>query len=138
MMSQASNPIGVIGTGTMGAGIAQTATAAGWKVKLFDTNAESVTQAIQSVGKRFDRLVEKERITEDQATSCKANLIAVKDLEDLGMVCSSAEELCTNLSEDYWKQYYSDSFQSKLEVIRSSYIPISKNYLNEWIHFFGE
>ena len=37
-MSQASNPIGVIGTGTMGAGIAQTAAAAGWKVKLFDTN----------------------------------------------------------------------------------------------------
>ena len=82
-MSQASNPIGVIGTGTMGAGIAQTAAAAGWKVKLFDTNAESVTQAIQSVGKRFDRLVEKERITEDQATSCKANLIAAKDLEEL-------------------------------------------------------
>ncbi len=83
MMSQASNPIGVIGTGTMGAGIAQTAAAAGWKVKLFDTNTDSVQQAILSVGKRFERLVEKERITEEQADVCKSNLIAVNALEDL-------------------------------------------------------
>lgn len=62
----------------------------------------------------------------------------VKDLEDLGMVCSSAEELCKNLTEDYLTRYYSDSFQSKLEVIRSLYVPTSKNYLKEWIHFFGE
>ena len=83
MMSQASNPIGVIGTGTMGAGIAQTAAAAGWKVKLFDTNADSVEQAIQSVGKRFDRLVEKDRITEEQSGVCKSNLIAVNSLDEL-------------------------------------------------------
>lgn len=82
-MSQASNPIGVIGTGTMGAGISQTAAAAGWKVKLFDTNSENVEKAIRSVGKRFDRLVEKERITENQAEVCKSNLIAVNTLDEL-------------------------------------------------------
>ncbi len=83
MMSQASNPIGVIGTGTMGAGIAQTAAAAGWKVKLFDTDSERVNQAIQSVGKRFDRLVEKERITEEQAELSKSSLVAVASLDEL-------------------------------------------------------
>ncbi len=82
-MLQASNPIGVIGTGTMGAGIAQTAAAAGWKVKLFDTNADSIEQAIQSVGNRFDRLVAKERITAEQAGICKSNLIAVSSLDEL-------------------------------------------------------
>lgn len=44
----------------------------------------------------------------------------------------------SDLTEDYLTRYYSDSFQSKLEVIRSLYVPTSKNYLKEWIHFFGE
>ena len=38
MTSSATNPVGIIGAGTMGTGIAQAAAAAGWEVRLFDIN----------------------------------------------------------------------------------------------------
>jgi len=38
MSIKAQNPIGIIGAGTMGAGIAQAAANAGWPVKLYDVN----------------------------------------------------------------------------------------------------
>ena len=52
MSTKAQNPIGVIGAGTMGAGIAQAAASAGWSVKLFDVNQTLVDGAKQNLVKR--------------------------------------------------------------------------------------
>ena len=83
MNTNAQNPIGVIGAGTMGTGIAQAAAGAGWLVKLFDINQSLVDQAKDSITKRFVRLVEKGRITEEESTTCQARITTTITLDDL-------------------------------------------------------
>ena len=83
MSTNAQHPIGVIGAGTMGAGIAQTAAKAGWPVKLFDIDQILVDQAKESIIKRFVRLVEKEQITEDESNDCIARITTTITLEYL-------------------------------------------------------
>jgi 3-hydroxybutyryl-CoA dehydrogenase len=52
--------VGVIGTGVMGSGIAQLAAAHGCDVTLLDVDAAVVRQAIDGIGKRLERLVDKD------------------------------------------------------------------------------
>ena len=59
--------VGVIGSGSMGSGIAQVAAAAGHEVVLFDTNQDALENAMKKLQKILARLVEKGRI--DAATS---------------------------------------------------------------------
>jgi len=67
----------------MGAGIAQTAAKAGWPVKLFDINQSLVDQAKENITKRFVRLVEKGRITEEESSACQARITTTTSLNDL-------------------------------------------------------
>ncbi len=55
--------VGVIGTGIMGAGIAQVAATHGATVYLLDVSPEVVRKAIDGIGKNFARLVEKGKLT---------------------------------------------------------------------------
>ena len=59
--------VGVIGSGSMGSGIAQVAATAGHEVVLFDTSQEALKKAMGKLQKILARLVEKGRI--DAATS---------------------------------------------------------------------
>ena len=54
--------IGVIGTGTMGAGIVQVAAASGFEVALIDTTDDFVAAGAQRVESGLQRLVDKDRI----------------------------------------------------------------------------
>ena len=83
MSTNAQHPIGVLGAGTMGAGIAQTASKAGWPVKLFDINQSLVDQAKESIAKRFIRHVEKGRITEEESVACQNRITTTTSLDDL-------------------------------------------------------
>ena len=66
--------IGVVGAGTMGAGIAQVAAQAGHKVVLTDTNPEQLLKAENQINTSLDKLVEKGKIAEAFAQEVKANL----------------------------------------------------------------
>ncbi|MGY8756849.1 MAG: 3-hydroxyacyl-CoA dehydrogenase family protein, partial [Phycisphaerales bacterium] len=83
MTTNATNPVGIIGSGTMGAGIAQTAATAGWTVRLFDIEQSLVHSAVESISKRFDRLVEKGRITEEQSNENKSRIHGTTDAHEL-------------------------------------------------------
>ena len=48
-MSTAIHPIGIIGTGAMGAGIAQVAAVSGWPVFMLDLDEATVHQAIDGI-----------------------------------------------------------------------------------------
>ncbi|MHC4414114.1 MAG: 3-hydroxyacyl-CoA dehydrogenase NAD-binding domain-containing protein [Planctomycetota bacterium] len=61
-LDRSPNSVGIIGAGTMGAGIAQVAATAGWTVELADVDEATVRAAIEGVSKRLDRLVEKGRL----------------------------------------------------------------------------
>lgn len=59
--------IGIIGSGAMGSGIAQVAATAGHTVILFDTNQEALVRARTQLQKILNRLVEKGRMTDQEA-----------------------------------------------------------------------
>ena len=54
--------VGVIGSGTMGSGIAQVAATAGCMVSLFDTNQSALDKAKANLDKVLSRLIERGRI----------------------------------------------------------------------------
>ncbi|WP_449539006.1 3-hydroxyacyl-CoA dehydrogenase NAD-binding domain-containing protein [Ferdinandcohnia sp. Marseille-Q9671] len=66
--------VGVIGSGTMGAGIAQLVVQNGYPVVLFDIDEETVTRAKDSIKSKLNRLVEKEKITSQIAELAKNRL----------------------------------------------------------------
>lgn len=74
--------IGVVGAGTMGAGIAQVAAQAGHSVVLTDTNPEQLQRAEQQIVKSLDKLVEKGKFTFEQANAMKASLTYSTQLSD--------------------------------------------------------
>ena len=84
MATHASNPLGVLGAGTMGAGIAQAAASAGWFVKLFDIDQSLLDKARDNIAKRFDRLVEKNRITSERAEKCTSRISTTTSMDNLG------------------------------------------------------
>jgi 3-hydroxybutyryl-CoA dehydrogenase len=55
-----SEIIGIIGAGTMGNGIAQTAAASGFQVVMCDIKDEFVQRGFDAIGKSLDRFVKKE------------------------------------------------------------------------------
>ncbi len=59
--------IGIIGSGAMGAGIAQVAAQAGHHVLVYDTQDVALLRAQSGLKKIFDRLVEKQKFTRAQA-----------------------------------------------------------------------
>ena len=60
--------IGIVGSGTMGAGIAQTAATAGFEVVLNDIGREYLERAVKKIDKSLSKLIEKGKIEEDKST----------------------------------------------------------------------
>lgn len=66
-MSKKTQIIGVVGAGTMGAGIAQVAAQFGHEVVLFDLNEQVLQKAIGNLQKVMDRMVEKGKVSAEEA-----------------------------------------------------------------------
>lgn len=75
--------IGVIGAGTMGNGIAQTAASAGFDVVMCDVSADYLDRGMANVAKSLDRFVKKENITEDEKASILGRIRTTTSLDDL-------------------------------------------------------
>lgn len=74
--------IGVLGAGTMGSGIVQVAAQNGHKVVLVDLNGQILNKSKMQLEKIMSRLVEKERITQDQADETLNNVTYSEDIHD--------------------------------------------------------
>jgi 3-hydroxybutyryl-CoA dehydrogenase len=74
--------VAVIGSGAMGAGIAQVAAMAGHTVRLYDTRPDAVQHAIAGIGKALARLVEKGRMGAAQATLVRERLRPMRALDE--------------------------------------------------------
>ncbi len=77
--------VGVIGTGTMGSGIAQTFAQAGRTVLLYDALPGAVEKALGGINKSLDKLVEKQKLAAEVAATAKRNLKPA-GLADMGGV----------------------------------------------------
>ncbi len=89
--------IGVIGSGTMGSGIAQVAAQNGHKVCLIDTSQEALDKAKANLVKTLDRLVEKGKLTADQAHKICSSIDYSTDLNDLSSCGLVIEAIIENL-----------------------------------------
>ena len=77
------SPVAVVGTGTMGQGIAQVALVAGHPVRLYDAVPGRVQEAVGMIGARLDRLVEKGRIGARERDAARARLLPAENLAEL-------------------------------------------------------
>ncbi len=87
--------IGVIGAGTMGNGIAQTAAGTGFDVVMCDVNAAFVEKGIQNIGKSLDRFVKKDTMTEDEKAVVLGRIrttTSLDDLKDCSLIVEAATE----------------------------------------------
>ncbi len=89
--------VGVIGSGTMGSGIAQVAATAGCKVKVFDTNEQALEKSKSALEKILSRLVEKGRIDTSEKNRIQENIVHVADLKDLKDADLTIEAIIENL-----------------------------------------
>lgn len=81
----ASTPLhlAVVGTGTMGLGIAQIAAQAGAHVMLYDAKAGAAAQGVKELADTFERLAQKGKLDPQAAAAATARLQPVDALADL-------------------------------------------------------
>jgi 3-hydroxybutyryl-CoA dehydrogenase len=87
--------ISIIGSGTMGSGIAQVAATAGCTVKLFDLNQEALTKSKNALETTLTKLVEKEKIDSIEKSRILNNIsyiYTIKDLSDSDLVIEAIVE----------------------------------------------
>lgn len=89
-----SEIIGVIGAGTMGNGVAQTAASAGFNVVMCDVSQDFLDRGTANISKSLDRFLKKETITEEQKTEILGRIQTKTDISDLGG-CSLVVEAAT-------------------------------------------
>ena len=90
-----SEVIGVIGAGTMGNGIAQTAAGSGFDVVMCDVSSEYVERGLANIGKSLDRFVKKETMTEGQKAEVLGRIktaTELQDLKDCSLIVEAAPE----------------------------------------------
>lgn len=74
--------IAVIGSGTMGNGIAHTFAQNNFTVSLIDISDEALNKAIATITKNLDRQIAKEKITEEDKTNTLANITCFTNLAE--------------------------------------------------------
>ena len=74
--------IAVIGAGTMGNGIAHTFAQFDYKVQLIDVSQDSLDRGIATITKNLDRMVAKERITEEDKQRTLGNISTFTSLKE--------------------------------------------------------
>lgn len=87
--------IGVLGAGTMGAGIVQVFAQSGFEVCMRDLKDEFIEKGLKTINKNLDRSVKKERITEEEKNEILSRISAGTDinlLSDVDLVVEAAVE----------------------------------------------
>ncbi len=74
--------VAVIGAGTMGNGIAHTFAQSGYKVHLIDISQESLDRGMATITKNLDRMLAKERITQQEKEATLANITTFTNMEE--------------------------------------------------------
>jgi 3-hydroxybutyryl-CoA dehydrogenase len=88
-------PVGVVGAGAMGSGIAQVAARAGHVVHLVDAMPETAAEAVDRLTTELGKLAAKGKITDDEARQAADRLFSaetVADLPDCALVVEAIRE----------------------------------------------
>jgi len=95
MAAAQKHTLGIIGTGTMGQGIAQVAALAGYEVVFQNRRPESVERGLAAIRKSLERLVSKQRLAEserDEAIERVRGVVPIEELKGCERVIECAPE----------------------------------------------
>ena len=140
-MAAQTHTLGIIGTGTMGQGLAQVAAQAGYEVVFQNRRQESVDRSLKAIKKQLDRLVAKQKLTEAGAAETLDRIRGVVPLEEL-KGCERVIE-CAPEDADLKKELLGklDGILSEEAIIatNTSSLSITKlaSYLRKPAHFVG-
>ncbi len=112
--------VGVIGSGTMGSGIAQVAATSGCVVQIYDTNLEALAKSKSTLESTLSKLAEKAKIDEAEKSRIANNISYVTALEELSNADLIIEAIVENL--DIKRKLFSD-----LETLVSSETILASN-----------
>jgi len=94
---QSTINVAIIGSGTMGSGIAQVAATAGCTVKLVDVNAIALEKSKLALENTLSKLVEKEKIDANEKSRIQANISYVTELTALADADLVIEAIVENI-----------------------------------------
>ncbi|AQR60275.1 3-hydroxybutyryl-CoA dehydrogenase [Brevundimonas sp. LM2] len=83
-MTVSIKSVAIIGAGQMGAGIAQAVALGGYRVSLFDVDADRLPAALGTIGASLARQVERDSLTQAQADSAMAAISGISSLAEAG------------------------------------------------------
>ena len=121
--------IAVIGAGTMGNGIAHVFAQSNYKVNLIDISEDALNKGLATITKNLDRLIAKERITEDNKTQTLNNIITFTSISEgvknADLVVEAATENI-DLKLKIFKQIDADAPAKAILASNTSSISITK------------
>lgn len=121
--------IAVIGAGTMGNGIAHTFAQFGFKVNLIDISKESLQKGMDTISKNLDRMVLKEKISEEDKKATLSNITTYIDIpsgvKNAGLVVEAATEN-VKLKLQIFKQLDSNCTPDTILATNTSSISITQ------------
>ncbi|MCH7950366.1 MAG: 3-hydroxybutyryl-CoA dehydrogenase [Candidatus Dadabacteria bacterium] len=112
--------VGVVGSGTMGSGIAQVVASSDRDVLLVDISDAALDRGIKGIEKSLGRLVKKEAITEEDSSSILSRIVKTTDFEGLGDADLVIEAVFEDM--DVKKEIY-----SKLDNITGDDVVLATN-----------
>lgn len=89
------NKIAIIGSGTMGNGIAQVVAGSGYQVTLVDLTEELLQRGIETIEKNLNRAINKEKISKDEKEKILSRIdttVRYEDIQDVDLVIEAGPE----------------------------------------------
>ncbi|MDA7836253.1 3-hydroxybutyryl-CoA dehydrogenase [Salibacteraceae bacterium] len=121
--------IAVIGAGTMGNGIAHVFAQSGYDVNLIDLSQDNLDRAIATITKNLDRMVSKEKITENEKSETLGRITRVTQMtegvKDRDLVVEAATEN-VDLKLKIFKQLDENTPEGCILATNTSSISITK------------
>jgi 3-hydroxybutyryl-CoA dehydrogenase len=119
--------IGILGAGTMGAGIAQLAAQAGYKTLLYDLSREQLNKGFKGIEDNLSKAVEKSIITQQTKLDALSNLTLVDDIGQLKVdVCIEAVVERLEVKVALFKQLAEINSTTCILATNTSSIPITR------------
>ncbi len=105
------NKIGIIGSGTMGIGIAQVAATAGCEVFLYDTNSAQTQKSLDGLAKILARLVEKQKLSNEESNGIISRIHSCPNLQNFAVCDLVIEAIIEN------KEIKTNVFRNLEEIV---------------------
>ena len=119
--------ISIIGSGTMGSGIAQVAALSGFQVVLYDIKDDSLTTAKKLIDKNINKGVELGKITDQNAEKAQNSITLTSKFEDLsGEVIVEAALEKLDLKKDIFSRLEKQLPEATIFATNTSSIPITQ------------